>query len=226
MYKSQIKRIIDICISVICIPFFSLIFIVVAPIIYLSDKGPIFYNAERLGKEGKFFKMYKFRSMRVNSPDLRNEDGSTFNSSDDPRVTKVGKILRKTSIDETPQIFNVIKGDMSIVGPRAHLTTRYQGWDSQTDIQKKRLSVRPGITGYSQAYYRNAATTDEKDAQDAYYVDHISFMFDVKIMIQTIASVLKHSNLYSSEGNNATGVYLSEENDVIQIEEEEDATTK
>ena len=164
--------------------------------------------------------------MRVNSPDLRNADGSTFNSSSDPRVTKIGRILRKTSLDETPQIFNVLKGEMSIVGPRAHLTTRYQGWDTQTDLQKKRLSVRPGITGYSQAYYRNSATSDEKDEQDAYYVDHISFKFDTMIILETIASVLKHKNLYSAEGDKAISVYSSEKKDVIQLEEKEDASTE
>lgn len=226
MYKHVIKRILDICISIICIPFFAVIFIIVAPIIILTDRGPVFYNAERLGKRGKFFKMFKFRSMRVNSPDLRNADGSTFNSSSDPRVTKIGRILRKTSLDETPQIFNVLKGEMSIVGPRAHLTTRYQGWDTQTDLQKKRLSVRPGITGYSQAYYRNSATSDEKDEQDAYYVDHISFKFDTMIILETIASVLKHKNLYSAEGDKAISVYSSEKKDVIQLEEKEDASTE
>jgi lipopolysaccharide/colanic/teichoic acid biosynthesis glycosyltransferase len=226
MYRCFGKRLIDICIAFICIPFFALIFIFVAPVIYFTDKGPIFYNADRLGKGGKFFKMFKFRSMRVNAPDLRNADGSTFNSSSDPRVTKIGHLLRKTSLDETPQIFNVIKGDMSIVGPRAHLTTRYCGWDSQTEIQKKRLSVRPGITGYSQAYFRNSATSKEKDEQDAYYVDHISLRLDAKILIQTFLSIVRHKNLYSSEGKRATGVYSSDKNEVVGLEEEKDAVRR
>lgn len=226
MYKCFVKRLMDICIALICIPFFALIFVFVAPAIYLTDKGPIFYNAERLGKDGTFFKMFKFRSMRVNAPDLRNADGSTFNSSSDPRVTKIGCIIRKTSLDETPQIFNVIKGDMSIVGPRAHLTTRYHGWDSQTELQKKRLSVRPGITGYSQAYFRNSATSKEKDEQDAYYVDHISFGLDVKILVQTFLSIIKHKNLYSSEGKTAMGVYSSNKDEVVALEEEKDAVKR
>ena len=141
MYRRFGKRLIDICVSVLCVPFFAIIFIFVAPAIFLTDRGPVFYCAERLGKNGKFFKMIKFRSMRVNSPDLRNADGSTFNSSSDPRVTKIGRIIRKTSLDETPQIFNVLKGDMSIIGPRAHLTTKFHGWDSQTDLQKKRMYI-------------------------------------------------------------------------------------
>ena len=225
MYRRFGKRLIDICVSIICLPFFAIIFIIVAPVIYFSDRGSVFYNAERLGKNGTFFKMFKFRSMRMNAPDLRNEDGSTFNSSTDPRVTKIGRILRKTSLDETPQIFNVLKGDMSIVGPRAHLTTKYFGWDSQTDLQKKRLSVRPGITGYSQAYFRNSATSLEKDEHDAYYVDHISFGLDVKILVQTFLSILRHDNIYSSEGKEAVGVYSSSKREVIGLEEQKDADT-
>lgn len=223
MYKKAIKRLLDIFFSLIALPFFILVFIFVAPAIYFTDRGPVFYNAERLGKGGKYFTMFKFRSMRVNAPDLRNADGSTFNSSSDPRVTKIGRILRKTSIDEIPQVLNVLKGDMSIIGPRAHLTTKYHGWDSQTELQKKRLSVRPGITGYSQAYYRNSATSEEKDLYDAYYVDHMSFGLDVKILVRTFLSVVKHTNLYSSEGQQAVGVYSSEEGKVVEMEEQKDA---
>lgn len=222
MYRSFGKRLLDICISIICVPFFAIIFIFLAPAIYLTDKGPIFYNAERLGKNGKFFKMYKFRSMRVNAPDLRNADGSTFNSSSDPRVTKIGNFIRKTSLDETPQIFNVLKGDMSIIGPRAHLTTRYTGWEQQTPLQKKRLSVRPGITGYSQAYFRNSATSEEKDQQDAYYVEHLSFGLDIKILVQTFLSIVRHKNIYSSEGEQAVGVYSSDEGDIVEVGMQDD----
>lgn len=218
MYKKYEKRAIDILVSLIGLPFLFIIYIFVAPIIKLTDKGPVFYNAERLGKNGKFFKMFKFRSMKVNAPDLRNEDGSTFSSSSDPRVTKIGRILRKTSLDETPQILNVLKGDMSIVGPRAHLTTKYHGWDSQTELQKKRLSVRPGITGYSQAYFRNSATSEEKEQQDAYYVDHISLGLDAKILVQTALSIVRHKNIYASEGKQATGVYSSETKGIEAIE--------
>ncbi len=222
MYKRFFKRLIDICISIVCIPFFLIIFIFVAPAIYLTDKGPVFYSADRLGRGGRFFKMLKFRSMRVNAPDLRNADGSTFNSSSDPRVTKIGRFIRKTSLDETPQIFNVLKGDMSIIGPRAHLTTKYHGWDSQTDIQKKRMAVRPGITGYSQAYFRNSATSQEKDEQDAYYVDHLSFGLDVKILVQTFISIIGHRNIYSSEGKQAVGVYSSDKGEVVGLGDKKD----
>lgn len=196
MYAKFFKRLIDIFLCLCALPFFLLIFIIIAPIIKLTDGGPVFYNAERLGYKGKVFKMYKFRSMKVNAPDIRNADGSTYNGKDDPRVTKIGKILRETSLDETPQLLNVLKGDMSLIGPRAFLTTNYQGYDSLDDARKKRLSVRPGITGYSQAYYRNNATKEEKIAHDVYYADNISFVLDVKILIQTALSVLKHENIY------------------------------
>ena len=226
MYRHFINRLLDICVALLAIPFFALIFMFVAPVIYLTDRGPVFYVAERLGRQGKFFKMYKFRSMRVNAPDLRNEDGSTFNSSSDPRVTGIGRIIRKTSLDETPQIFNVLKGDMSIVGPRAHLTTKYHGWDSQTELQKKRMSVRPGITGYSQAYFRNSATSEEKEEQDAWYVDHMSFKLDIKILAETFLSVVRHRNLYSSEGKQAAGVYSSDKGEVVGLGEQKNAAKK
>lgn len=118
MYRYGIKRVFDIIGSLLLLPFLLIIMIPVAIIIKLEDKGPVFYNAPRLGKGMREFPMYKFRSMKVNAPDIRNEDGSTFNSDDDPRVTKIGNVLRKTSIDELPQLLNVLKGDMSFVGPR------------------------------------------------------------------------------------------------------------
>ena len=199
MYKYGIKRILDILLSLIGLPFFALLFILVAPIIFMTDKGPVFYNADRLGYKGKIYKMYKFRSMRVNAPDLRNQDGSTYNGDDDPRVTKIGRIMRKTSIDEAPQLLNVLKGNMSVIGPRPHVIATYEGYDSLSERSKKRLEVKPGITGYSQAYFRNSISADEKDENDCFYVDHVSFAFDLKIFLQTIKSVLLRKNIYVSD---------------------------
>ena len=116
MYNRIGKRILDCIIGVISLPFLFVIIVIKAPIIYLNDKGPIFYNALRLGKDGKPFKMFKFRSMMVNAPDIRNEDGSSYNGEDDARVTRVGKFMRKTSIDELPQFLNVFLGDSGIIG--------------------------------------------------------------------------------------------------------------
>ncbi|MBQ3053598.1 MAG: sugar transferase [Clostridia bacterium] len=194
MYKNFFKRFLDILISLIALPFILLAIIVMAPVIYINDPGPIFYNAERRGKDGKTFKMYKFRSMYVNSPDLKNADGSTYNGDDDPRVTRVGRIMRKLSIDEIPQILNVLKGDMSYVGPRPTLATRPY---SEVPVEKrKRYLVRPGITGYAQAYYRNSITQQEKFKHDCYYIDNLTFIMDIKVLIQTVKSVLMRENIY------------------------------
>ncbi|MCK9329632.1 MAG: sugar transferase, partial [Candidatus Cloacimonetes bacterium] len=110
MYRDFFKRIFDLVLAIIALPFWLIILVIVGPMIYFQDKGSIFYNAPRLGKDGKIFKMYKFRSMKMNALDLRNEDGSTFNAEDDPRLTNIGKFMRKTSLDETPQLLNIIKG--------------------------------------------------------------------------------------------------------------------
>ena len=196
MYKRYVKRFLDVFICILGLPVFTIVFIVIAPIIYFSDKGPIFYNADRIGYKGKVYKMFKFRSMKVNAPDIRNADGSTYNSEDDPRVTKIGKILRKTSLDETPQLLNVLKGDMSIIGPRPNLPS--VPYSELPSIERKRLNVRPGITGYNQAYFRNSVSSEEKFKNDVVYVDNMSFGFDVKILIKTIISVLKSENINSN----------------------------
>ena len=194
MYVKVGKRAIDFIIGLIALPFILLVTVVIAPLIYFNDKGPIFYNAERLGKNGIPFKMYKFRSMMVNAPDIRNEDGSTYNGDDDPRVTKVGRFMRKTSIDEFPQFLNVFFGDMSLIGPRPDPLDDMKIY---TEHQKKKLRVRPGITGYNQAYYRNSVEQNEKFENDVYYAENISFVLDVKIFFKTIVTVLTHDNVYN-----------------------------
>lgn len=201
MYKSFFKRLLDIVFSLIALPFVLIEILLLAPIIHLTDKGPVFYNAERLGKDGKVFKMYKLRSMKVNSPNLKNADGSTYNAEDDPRVTKIGRIMRKLSLDEFPQFLNVLKGDMSIIGPRAHLTTHYVGYEFLDDAHKNRIAVRPGITGYNQAYFRNSVSSEQKIINDNYYVDNLTFALDVKILFTTVFSVLRRKNIYVGEAS-------------------------
>ena len=197
MYKLFTKRIIDLILSIICLPILFIFIVIFAPIIYFSDKGPVFYCAMRVGKKGREFKMYKFRSMKVNAPDIRLEDGSTFNSANDSRVTSIGRFLRKTSIDELPQILNVFLGNMSFIGPRPNLPTiPYEELDED---HKNRLEVRPGITGYNQAYFRNSVSIEQRTKNDNYYVDNISFWFDVKIVFKTLISVVKRENIYISE---------------------------
>lgn len=193
MYKKFFKRAIDILLSLIATPFVLLVIVIMAPFIYFEDRGPVFYNATRRGKNGKNFKMFKLRSMYVNSPDLKNADGSTYNSDNDPRVTKIGKFMRKTSVDELPQILNVLIGDMSFIGPRPTLVT--VPYSELPEINKKRLQMRPGITGYAQAYYRNSITKQEKYEYDCFYVDNVTFSMDVKIILKTVTSVLKRENI-------------------------------
>lgn len=195
MYKKIIKPVCDWIIALIAFPFFCILWLVVAIAIKIEDGGPVFYMAERIGKNSKKLMMYKFRSMKVNSENILNSDGSTYNAKDDPRVTKVGKFLRETSLDETAQLLNMLKGEMSLIGPRA------SGWDAlnnykQDEIDK--MKVRPGITGYTQAYYRNSASVREKRLKDAWYANNVSFLLDVKIFFKTIVTVLKHENIYTN----------------------------
>ena len=196
MYKNFIKRIFDLLIGLCAFPFLLLIILIVAPLIYFDDPGPVFYPSRRAGKNGRIFSMLKFRSMKVNAPDLRNADGSTFNSEDDPRQTKIGKILRKTSIDELPQFLNILIGDMSLIGPRPVLESQLASF---TEEEKGKLKVLPGITGYTQAYNRNQLPTHEERMMDAWYGEHISFWLDVKIFFKTIETVLHPSRVYRNK---------------------------
>ena len=195
VYQKNIKRIIDLLVGIIALPFFIIIFIPVAILIKLDDNGPIFYSSKRIGKNFKEFGMLKFRSLRVNAPNILNEDGSTYNSKDDPRVTKIGKFLRETSLDEIPQIINVLKGDMCLIGPRAG---DVESKDTYDDDEKDKLLVKPGITGYTQAYYRNNLGVREKRLYDAWYAHNTSLKLDIKIFFKTILTVLKRENIYTN----------------------------
>lgn len=211
IYSRFIKRIIDFIGALILTPFVLLICIIVGPFIYFEDHGSIFYKAKRRGVKGKVFDMYKLRSMKMNAPDLRNADNSTYNSPDDPRITKIGRLIRKTSIDETPQIFNILKGDMSFIGPRPITVNR--PLEEYDEKRKIRLLVRPGVTGYSQAYFRNSINQEEKLQYDAEYAQHVTFLGDVKIVLKTIDTVLHRKNIYIKNEN------TSELHEVVNEEE-------
>lgn len=195
-YQIVVKRIIDITLCVIAVPFVLLIMVPVGLAIKLEDHGPIFYYSKRLGIGFREFNMIKFRSMKVNAPDLRNADGSTFNSEKDQRVTRIGHMLRESSLDEIPQVFNVLKGDMSIIGPRAG---DVESKDTYAKDEKDKLLIRPGITGYTQAYYRNNLGVREKRLYDAWYAHNVSFFLDFKIFLKTIYTVLKRENVYTNK---------------------------
>ena len=198
MYKYFFKRLFDIILALLALPVVLFSIIIFGPIIYFTDKGPVFYNAERVGKDGKPFKMYKLRSMYVNAPDIRLSDGSTYNAEDDPRVTPIGRFLRKTSIDELPQVINILQGRMSWIGPRPDPLD----WlDRYPEDMKEFLTVRPGVTGYSQAYFRNSVDGIEKMKNDLYYAQNCSFILDVKIFFKTVSVVLKRENTYKDTTN-------------------------
>lgn len=191
-----IKRAFDICFSLAVLVFLSWLFVIVAIAIKLDDpNGPVFFKQERVGKNGKTFLMYKFRSMVSNAEELleslqelNEKDGPVFKIADDPRITKVGKFIRKTSIDELPQFFNVLIGDMSVVGPRPALPKEVALYN---DYQRQRLLVKPGITCYWQTRCnRDTIGFDEWVDLDLLYIRKCSVWADFKLIIQTIGVVL------------------------------------
>ena len=196
VYKKVLKPCFDFIISLFACIFLCPITAVVGLLIKKEDSGKVFYKAKRLGVNGKVFDMYKFRSMKENAPDIRNDDGTTFSSPDDPRLTVIGKKLRETSIDELPQFINVLKGQMSILGPRPDPPEWYE---INSGEMRKKYTVKPGISGYTQAYYRNSLPLEEKNKSDLYYAENVSFLLDVKVFFKTIKTILSHSDVYRNE---------------------------
>ena len=197
MYAKFGKRVCDLVIGVVALPFVLLIIAVLAPFIHFEDKGPVFYNAPRVGLGGRDFKMYKLRSMRVNALDLVMEDGSTYNGADDPRMTRVGAFMRKTSLDEMPQFLNVLKGDTSVVGPRPDLRRETELYE---DDEGLKLTVKPGITGYAAVYGRNSLPWHDRLKMDVEYVRTMSFPLDVKIFFKTFSTVFKQEGVFVEDG--------------------------
>ena len=189
MYKYLVKRIIDFIISLLALICISPILLVVTIWLHFANKGAgAFFNQERPGKNGKIFKVVKFKTMT----DERDKDGKLL--PDAQRLTKVGKFVRSTSIDELPQLFNVLKGDMSLIGPRPLLVKYLPLYSSE---QARRHEVRPGISGWAQCHGRNAISWNEKFKLDVWYVDHCSFWIDLKVIFITIKKVLCRSDINS-----------------------------
>jgi len=184
-----LKRILDILISLSVIVVLLPVFAVITVAIKLSSKGPTIFKQQRAGKDGKPFVFYKFRTMKLNADPF----GPSPKSSEDPRLTKIGKLLREYSLDELPQLFNILKGDMSIIGPRPLYVSQIAEWDER---QKKRLLVKPGLTGLAQISGRGEITREEKLELDVKYVETASFLTDIKIILATIAQVFKRKNIY------------------------------
>ena len=191
MYKHCLKRIFDFTIALVAILCLSPLLIVVTICLYLANKGAgAFFTQERPGKDEKIFRVVKFKSMT----DERDENGNLL--PDEKRLTTIGKLIRKTSIDELPQLFNVLKGDMALIGPRPLLVKYLPLYSSE---QHRRHEVRPGITGWAQVNGRNAITHTKKFEYDVWYVDHLTFALDLKIIFMTIHNVLHRKDI-SHEG--------------------------
>ena len=192
IYRNYFKRIIDIVASFFLVLLFWPLMLIAAILIKIEEpNAPILFRQQRPGKDEKIFTIYKFRTMKAQLYDL---DGNPL--SDMERMTKVGNILRKTSIDEFPQFINVLMGDMSFIGPRPLLT---QYLNHYNEIQRRRHSVRPGISGWAQVNGRNAITWDERFDLDVWYVDNLSWKVDLCIVIKTITNVLASKNVNNSE---------------------------
>ena len=154
------------------------------------------YSGKRIGKDFAEFKMFKFRSMITNAPDIRNDDGSTYNSEKDQRLTRTGRIIRRLSIDEIPQVINIIKGDMTLIGPRPSPIGNIKRYSEE---YKRKFTLKPGITGYTQAYLRNAYSLSQKEKSDIYYVDNISLKLDMMILLKTIKQVIMQRGIYTNK---------------------------
>ena len=179
-YTNYIKRAIDVFISIIVLAFLGWVYVILAVIVAINLGTPIFFTQERPGKNGKIFKLYKFRSMS----NAKDKTGNLL--SDKDRLNKFGRILRSTSLDELPELFNILKGDMSLIGPRPLLVSYLEHYN---EFENRRHEVRPGLTGLAQVSGRNAATWKERFQKDVEYVDNISFVLDIKIFFLTIKKV-------------------------------------
>ncbi len=196
MYKNFIKPAIDFVLALVGFLFLSPVFVLVTiGLFFANDRKPFFFQL-RPGKDGKIFKIIKFKTMT----DKKDENGNLLPDAD--RLTKIGSFVRKTSLDEIPQLLNVIKGDMSLVGPRPLLPKYLELYN---DFQRRRNEVKPGITGWAQVNGRNSISWEKKFEYDVWYVDNVSFLLDIKILIMTVLKVVK------SEGINEQGQATSEE---------------
>lgn len=183
------KRLLDIIISLPAIIILSPVFLFVIIAVKISSKGPVIFKQERAGKNGRPFMFYKFRTMKTGVDPF----GPSPKSGDDPRLTKFGKFLREYSLDELPQLFNVLKGDMSIVGPRPLYMDQMKEWNER---QKKRLLVKPGLTGLAQISGRGGITKEEKLELDVMYVEKNNMWLDTKIILKTFTQIFRRKNIY------------------------------
>ena len=204
MYRRFFKRFFDIFFAVLFILILSPLFILISLILLLTSKGPVIFKQDRIGRGGKVFKIFKFRTMKVNS---EHTGSGVYSEKNDSRVTKFGKFLRATSLDEIPQLFNILKGDMSFIGPRPPLTYHPWVYEEYTEEQKKMFNVRPGITGWAQVNGRKTVEWNKRISLNVWYVEHLKFTLDVKILFLTVIRV------FSNSDNLNKGATVSKEKD-------------
>lgn len=195
-YQKSGKRLLDILLSLSLLLVIWPVFLVVALLIKLDSEGSPLFIQERLTLDGKVFRMYKFRTMCVNA---EHQGTGAYSFGDDPRITRVGAILRKLSIDELPQLINILKGDMSFVGPRPILTYHPCTYDKYTEKEKIVFTVRPGITGWAQVNGRNSVNWVQRFELNGWYVENQSLLLDIKIIFKTIAQVFSRKEIVISE---------------------------
>lgn len=196
IYKNYIKRILDILLSLVILGLLWWLYVILIILVRVRLGSPVFFHQDRPGKDGKIFRLYKFRTMT----DARDANGQLLPDKD--RLTSLGKFLRKTSLDELPEIWNILIGDMSFIGPRP-LLVEYLPW--YTEREQLRHSVRPGLTGLAQACGRNYLSWDKRFAVDVYYVEHLSFAMDCEVIVRTVRTVLGHSEEVAEDTNAAEG---------------------
>lgn len=194
-YEKYIKRPVDFILSLLALIVLSPILLVVAVLVRIKLGSPVIFKQERPGLNGEIFNMYKFRTMT----NAKDENGELL--PDIIRLTNFGRFLRNSSLDELPELINILKGEMSVIGPRPLLTKYLPLYN---DKQRRRHEVRPGMTGYAQAHGRNSMSWEDKFDMDVYYVDHISFLGDLKIIMDTVLSVIRREGIDSSNSSNVT----------------------
>lgn len=191
VYNRIVKRALDLILSVLALILLSPLMLIAALAVKLSSPGPVIFRQKRLGLNGREFDFYKFRSMVVNA---EKTGSGVYSAKGDPRVTKVGRFLRASSIDELPQLINILKGDMSLIGPRPPLT--YHPWpiEEYTEAQRRMFDVRPGITGWTQTHGRKDVEWHRRIEMNVWYVEHVSFPLDLKIFFLTIVKVFSNAD--------------------------------
>ena len=209
----KIKRILDFFMALVLIILLSPILLIVSISIKIDSKGPVIFKQKRIGKDGKEFEIYKFRSMVVGAEKIGT---GVYSKEGDARVTKVGNFIRKTSIDELPQLVNIIKGEMSFIGPRPVLTYHPWKYEEYTDEQLKRFELRPGITGWAQIHGRKDVEWEQRIKFDIFYVENISILLDIKIFFKTIIKVITMQDNYNKE-NTSKGKEENKKNVKVNV---------